>query len=191
MSRSTPASRILTVLFFGPPVVVALAVFGPWELDWLPQAEGPNGQRYDPPIALPATQSGGPTDVEWPSARWSLIYARVSSCEESCLEWLELLRQVRLALSQDGELVQRVFLHGGNVSALDGDTGLTMGLVMRRIDGPAGTELRQALGENRLADGHIYIADPGGNLVLRYSPDAEQQGIVADLKRLLAISRIV
>lgn len=195
MKKSSPESRILTALFLGPPVLVALAVFGPWELGWLPQAEGPYGQRYDPPIVLPEilqeTPTGSPPSVEWVRVRWSLIYARVSGCDEPCLEWLELLRQVRLALAEDRELVQRVYLYGGSMDALDAETVLTTGLVMRRIDGPAGTELRQALGEDRLDDGHIYIADPGGNLVLSYSLDVEHQGIITDLKRLLAISRIV
>ena len=62
---------------------------------------------------------------------------------------------------------------------------------MGRIDGPAGAELRRALGEERLADGGIYIADPRGDLVLSYPLDASEQGILRDLRRLIALSRIV
>ena len=55
MGRPSRESRLLTVLFFAPPALVALAVLGPWDLHWLPQAETPYGSRFEPPIALPDT----------------------------------------------------------------------------------------------------------------------------------------
>ena len=60
---------------------------------------------------------------------------------------------------------------------------------MGRVGGQAGREMRRVLGEERLRDGYIYITDPLGHLVLSYPPDAEQQGILADLKRLIVIAR--
>lgn len=194
MKRSLE-SRILAVLFFGPPVLVAVAVLGPWELDWLPQAETPYGQRYDPPIPLPATPlvtpDGDRTSPEWARARWSLIYARASACDDRCVQRLETLRQVTLGLSRDREFVQRVYLYGGDMGALGAERALRADLVIGRIDGQAAADLRSALGQDDLSDGHIYIADPRGNLVYSYPLDAEREGILRDLERLLAIYRAV
>ena len=194
MKKASPESRILTVLFFGPPILVALAVFGPLELRWLPRAEPPYGQRYDPPVALPATSLETPTrarlDPDWARERWSLIYARLSACDARCGEGLELLRQVELALPRDREFVQRVFLYGGDIGAVAAQPASTRELIMGRIDGSAEEELRAALGEDHLVGGRIYISDPLGNLVFSYPLDAERQGILRDLERLLAISRI-
>ena len=61
---------------------------------------------------------------------------------------------------------------------------------MGRLDGAAAADLREALGEGSLTGGSIYIADPRGDLVYSYPPDAEWQGILEDLKRLIAIARI-
>ena len=194
MKKSTPESRILTGIFFGPPILVALAVFGPWELHWLPRAEPPYGQRYDSPVVLPATSLETPTRArlgqDWARERWSLIFAHLSACDARCWEGLELLRQVRLALPRDRELVQRVYLYGGDIGALSTYPGSTKELIMGRIDGPAEAELRAALGEDDLVDGHFYISNPLGNLVFSYPLDAERQGILRDLQRLLTISRV-
>ena len=193
MKKPSTESRILSGLFFGPPILVALAVFGPWELDWLPQAEPPYGQWYDPSVVLPATSLETPTRAplpqDWAQERWSLIFARLSTCDARCREGLELLRQVRLALPRDHELVQRVYLYGGDIGALPAHSASTKELIMGRIDGPAEAELRAALGEDDLVSGRIYISNPLGNLVFSYPLDAERQGILRDLERLLTISR--
>ncbi len=182
-------------MFFGPPILVALAVLGPWEPGWLPRPEGPYGQRYDPPVALPEialeTPSGGRGSAQWPRAQWSLIYAGLSTCDARCVQALEVLRGAVLALPQEREYLQRVYLYGGDTDAIEMETSLTADLTMGRIDDPGAAELRRALGDDRLAGGYIYISDPGGNLVLSYPPDAEREGILDDLKRLIAISRII
>jgi len=184
-------ASILMVLFFGPPLLVAAAVFGPLDLNWLPQPPTYHGELFDPPVALPETtletSTGGSAWEDWALSRWSLIYASDSACEELCRQRLELLREVRLALVRERDWVQRVYLHGAGTSVIaEPGSDLTMG----RVGGQAGREMRRVLGEERLRDGYIYIIDPLGQLVLSYPPDAEQQGILADLKRLIVIARI-
>jgi len=193
MGRPSRESRLLTVLFFAPPVLVALAVFGPWELDWLPQAETPYGSRFEPPVALPDTplQTLSAVRAGWARGRWSLIYAREAGCDAPCLRSLAVVREAALALPRDTELVQGVFLYGGDLGDLGARRTATAGLVVGRIDGPTSAALRGALGEAGLRDGYLLIADPGGRLVFGYPPDAQLEGIVSDLRRLLALYRIV
>ena len=193
MGRPSRESRLLAVLFFAPPVLVALAVLGPWELDWLPQAETPYGSRFEPPVALPDTplQTLGAARAGWSRGRWSLIYAREAGCDAPCLRSLAVVRQAALALPRDTELVQGVFLYGGELDALSAQRTATAGLVVGRIDRETSAALRRALGEGGLRDGYLLIADPGGRLVFGYPPDAQLEGIVSDLRRLLALYRIV
>ena len=192
MKRRSAESRILALLFFGPPIAVALAVFGPWELDWLPRAQAPYGERYDPPIALPVialeSEAGRLPADEWARNRWSVIFANASACDEVCEERLEALGQVKLALPREQESIRCLFLHGGAGSP-DSLDGPGSAWVSASMAGNAAAPLRRALGEERLEDGYIFIADPSGHLVFGYPPDAESEGIVEDLRRLIIIAR--
>ena len=91
-----------------------------------------------------------------------------------------MVREAARALPRDTELVQGVFLYGGELADLGAQPTATAGLVVGRIDGPTSAALRRALGEAGLRDGYLLIADPGGHLVLGYPPDAQLEGIVND-----------
>ena len=195
MRKRSWESRILAVLFFGPPVLVALAIFGPWELGWLPQIQLPYGERYKSTVVLPEStlelNSGGLLESDWARGRWSLIYAHISDCSENCLRSLNVLEGVQLAASNELENIQLVYLYGGNDSVSLSTINLPEGLIIGRIEGPTAAPLRKVLGEDLLMEGRIYIVNPNGKLVFGYPPDAEQQGVLRDLKRLIAIRRVV
>jgi hypothetical protein len=64
---------------------------------------------------------------------------------------------------------------------------------MTSVDEPDGAELLELLRSVGLPpgeEGRVYVADPHGNLVLSYPPDADREGMRDDLKRLLSVSRI-
>ena len=52
------------------------------------------------------------------------------------------------------------------------------GLLVRQLPASAGQE------------GHIWLIDPLGNVMLRYPPQADPVGIKKDLVRLLKVSRL-
>ena len=195
MRKRSWESRILAVLFFGPPVLVAVAIFGPLELGWLPQIQPPYGERYKSTVILPESSlelnSGGILESDWTRGRWSLIYAHISDCGENCLRSLNVLEGVQLAASNELEDIQLVYLYGGNDSVSLSTINLPEGLIIGRIEGSAAAPLRKVLGEDLLMEGRIYIVNPNGKLVFGYPPDAEQQGVLRDLKRLIAIRRVV
>jgi hypothetical protein len=166
------------------PWFVALACFGPFAAAlllyyggsaWLPQLPG-SRELLATPLPLPQTWRSDPAVHPW-----QLIYARMSACEQQCTQHLGRLLQVQLALGRDREQVQRVVWHVGALPQL-GDAEL----VARSLDDAPGREIVTVLGAERLADGHIYIADPQGNLILAYPADVEQKELLRDLKRLLA-----
>ncbi len=195
MRKHSWESRILAVLFFGPPVLVALAIFGPWELGWLPQIQLPYGERYKSTVVLPEStlelNSGGLLESDWARGRWSLIYAHISDCGENCLRSLNVLEGVQLAASNELEDIQLVYLYGEKNSVSLSSPGLPDGLIIGRIESSTAAPLRRVLGEDFLMEGRIYIANPNGKLVFSYPPDAEQDGLLRDLKRLIAIRQVV
>lgn len=159
------------------PFGVALALYyGPWGVSWLPQLPG-SRELLTPPVALPSAwqQSG----AEAPA--WQLIYARITSCEQSCTQHLGRLLQVQLALGRDRDRVQRVLWHVGDSPPLDDRE-----LEAFRLDDAVGRGLVGAFGADRMRDGRVYVADPNGRVILGYPPDVEQKELLRDLKRLLA-----
>ena len=159
------------------PFALALALFyGPWGVAWLPQLPG-SREPLAPPVALPLAWQ----EPSGEAPAWQLIYAKITPCEQSCLRHLGRLLQVQLALGRDRERVHRVFWHVGDAPPLE-DPNLTM----RNLDDGVGRELVAALGDERLREGHVYVADPYGSVILGYPPDVEQKELLRDLKRLLA-----
>ena len=167
----------------GPFVLAAVLYYGPWHRSALPTLPGVR-ELIQPPIALPPAwfdDGGAPTADRY---RWSLIYARIAACDRQCVEDLDRLRQVHLALGRDVGRVRRVYLYTGDEPQLPEDRQL----LVRRLDDEQGAPVLGLLGEDRLRAGRVYIADPSGNLVVSYPPSAEQKELLRDLQRLLAAS---
>ena len=188
MSRSSTIQPLLLMLvFFGPLALAVVAFYGPWE--WVPRGT-PHGELIQPPLPLPpgalTTRSGDRTAPDWYRERWSLVYARTAQCTEPCLVELDRLNQVRLALGDDRQRVQLVFLFAGAGPELPPEASV----LTARLDDAAGTAMLELLGAERVRDGRIYIADPLGNLVMTYPPGTEQRGIFEDLERLLTVTAI-
>ena len=105
----------------------------------------------------------------------------MTPCEQQCAQHLGRLLQVQLALGRDRDRVRRVVWHVGTLPQL-GDAELTA----QPFESAAGNGMAAALGAERVGDGRVYVADPGGNVILSYPPDVEQKELLRDLKRLLA-----
>jgi hypothetical protein len=169
------------------PWLVALVCLGPFAAalfvyyglgpDWLPQLPG-SRELLRQPVPLPQEWRGGAAEPQQP---WQLIYARMTPCEQQCAQHLGRLLQVQLALGRDRDRVRRVVWHVGTLPQL-GDVELTA----QPFESAAGNGMAAALGAERVGDGRVYVADPGGNVILSYPPDVEQKELLRDLKRLLA-----
>jgi len=157
----------------GPFVAALFLYYGPFGRTWLPQLPG-SRELLAEPFALPPTWAAGA------EARWQLIYARMSSCEQQCAQHLARLLQVQLALGRDSGRVQRAFWHVGDLPDLDDSE-----LVTHALDDDVGRGVAEALGAERLKNGRVYVADPRGLVILSYPPDVEQKELLRDLERLL------
>lgn len=177
MRHSSLVPWLVALAVFGPFGLATLVYYSPGGRDWLPQLPGQR-ELLATPVTLPAGWVPDP-----PSAyRWQLIYARMTACEQQCAQDLDRLSRVQQALGKDQERVQRALWHAGESPAPLTDPGLRV----RRLDESPGRDIATALGPERIGSGRVYVADPGGSVILSYPVDVEQKELLRDLKRLLA-----
>lgn len=196
-TATRPGSRkqvwILIGAFVAPLALAFILYYG---LGVRPQGSTNKGDLIHPAVPLPEVELPGATDQKLAAdalrGKWSMVFIGDGACDARCREALTLMRQTRLALSDKMDRVQRVFLVTGNCcdqAYLDVEqTGLLLG----RIDNPAGQTLLETFPDAAEAAGlgRIYLVDPLGNLMMKYDPDAPQKGLLEDLKKLLKLSHI-
>lgn len=182
---------LLGLVVLAPVALALLFFYGP--RDWLPRGGAAHGDLIDPTIQAPIgalpTPGGAQTASDWFRDRWSLIYVQSGGCGAPCLDRLNRLNQVRLRLGRDSDRVRLVLLVDGPTPETPQIAGVP-GLVVAGLDGAAGRRWLDALAAWPLDAGAVFVADPLGNLLLRYPSDVEQTGLLEDLERLLEISSI-
>lgn len=192
-ARTRKQIWILVGAFFAPLALAFVLYYG---FGMRPAGSTNHGDLINPPVSLPEVELPGASDQKLAAdalrGKWSMVYLGDGACDARCREALTLMRQTRLALGDDLTRVQRVFLVSGNCcdqSYLDTEQ---RGLLLGRIDNPAGRALLETFPDARRAAtlGRIYLVDPLGNLMMRYEPDAPQKGLLEDLKKLLKLSHI-
>jgi hypothetical protein len=179
---------LLAVVFLGPMAVAMALYFTGFQ--WRPAGTTQNGVLYQPARPMPdaiMTLPGEPVRTAMLRGKWTLIYVGPGACDPTCRQALVEMRQVRRALGRDMDRVQRLYL----VTEGSADTGVLAaehaGLGV--IAGDSGVAaLTGIIGTG--GPGEIFLADPLGNLVMRYPAGTGMKGIHGDLKHLLTISTI-
>ena len=176
MKRKTSTLWLVALVCLGPFAAALLIYYGPFGRAWLPQLPG-SRELLTTPVALPTEWRGATSSSE----PWQLIYARMSPCEQQCARHLGRLLQVHLALGRDQDRVRRAVWHVGPLPPLEDPR-----LAAHALDSALGRGIVAALGEERLREGRVYVADPRGDVILSYPPDVEQKELLRDLERLLS-----
>jgi hypothetical protein len=116
---------------------------------------------------------------------WSFVSVDDAVCDENCRKKLYLMRQLRLTQGKDAERIERVWLvrDGQQPSprVLTGYEG-TRAVVLA-----AGQSLGQFAHDGNVT-GYIFLVDPFGNLMMRFSLDTDPSMIKKDIAKLLRIS---
>ncbi len=168
--------------FFTLPVVAATLAFKYWQ----PSSFSNYGEllpaRALPDHALPSID-GGEFRLNDLRNKWTLLMVGSGVCEETCRERLYKMRQLRLTQGKNKDRIARVFLIR--------DNALPDAEIKREYEGTwfvraQGSDLLAALPASETD--HIYLVDPKGNLMMRYSKDADASKMVKDLNRLLRLS---
>lgn len=191
--RSRKQVYVLIGVFFAPLVLAFILYYG---LGVRPSGSTNKGDLIHPAVPLPEVTLPGVADQHLPAnflrGKWSMVFIGDGACDNRCREALTLMRQTRLALNDDITRVQRVFLVTGNCCDSNYLDQEQRGLLLGRIDNPAGKTLLETFPDGAQAGepGRIYLVDPLGNLMMKYEPDAPQKALLDDLKKLLKLSHI-
>ena len=183
-----PMLLLLAVVFLGPMAVAMAMYFTGFR--WRPGGTTQNGVLFEPARPLPdvtMTLASEPGKTATLRGKWTLIYIGPGACDAGCRQALAEMRQVRRALGRDMDRVQRLYLV--TVGAPDSRflAAEHPGLGVLALD-PAVGKLAGVVGA--VGPGEIFLADPLGNLIMRYPAGTGMKGMHADLKHLLTISTI-
>lgn len=179
MNKSTRVLLPLFLLFFLPIFgAIALYFYFP---QWIPKGKTHYGELLAPARPTPAF-------AESLKGRWTYVQFVGPSCDDVCIASLTKYRQIRLALNEKRERVQRAVWVPSEAAA----TALSVAL---KADHPDLRILVDADGAARAffsaqAGPSVYLLDPNGNWLMSYSSGAESRGIYNDIKRLLKLSQI-
>ena len=198
MSEQAGQSRSRTKLFL-LLLMFLLPVAGSWYLvfftDYARDGEGvEHGELIKPPRQLENAQLirvrepiSGQTTLH---GKWSMLFFVEESCEKSCEESLYRLRQIRLATGKEMQRVQRVAVVNENEAPTFSDyLGNNYPGQLYVLNNDLGEKFFYQFQDLKLNDkAAIFLIDPRGFLMMRYSSETNPSGIIRDLSRLLRIS---
>lgn len=178
----------LMAMFIGP-LLIAVILFYFGDRLSLPTARS-HGELIEPIQQLKAftleSLSGDTITRDALQGKWSLIYYGSSDCDLVCEANLFKMRQVRLSLGKDTNRVQRFYFLTDD-KAIDELTLLLRQYPDLIVARPKSLMDMPLAG---LEPGRIYLADPLGNVMMRYDPDTTSKGLRQDLSKLLRVSQI-
>jgi len=141
---------------------------------WRPVALRNHGELIQPPRTLP---SAGALH-----GKWLLIVPARDGCTQTCQAALQQLQRVHAALGKNQGRVQRVVVATGT-APIQQQQALTVVSPATEAE----TAWRQALDDFAPA---VFVADPLGNVMMRYGEPIDARSILRDMERLLKYSWI-
>lgn len=178
----TKNSRVLLPLFllFFLPIFGAIALYFYFP-EWIPSGKTNYGELVAP--ARPA-----PAFAEPLKGRWTYVQLVGDTCEAECLARLAQFRQIRLALNEKRERVQRAVLVPSEAAAAALSNALKAEHTDLNVQVDATGAARTFFAPQDVQT--VYLLDPNGNWLMTYPASAESRGIYKDIKRLLKLSQI-
>jgi len=179
---------LLAAIFFGP-VILAWLLYNPTGSS-LPVDTTAHGELIAAVKLVPdASLSVAREDQDSPyPGLWTLVHVGNGTCDEPCQKSLYETRQIRRSLGKEDRRVQRIFFLIGDTPF---DTAIAEqhpALKIFASDQALTGEFIAAIEPYDTRD--IFLIDPLGNLIMRFTPDTGMKGIHKDLKKLLKISQI-
>ncbi len=181
---------VATFLIFFLPVVAAwlLNVYAP---GWRPFGTVNHGTLVQPALPVSAEHlryfDGTVMDPGYLSERWTLVHLLDGDCGQSCIDVLARSRQVHRALGDDMHRVQILLVRAAPADTRPAE--LPSGVAFAVADGDwlaSFTDTDAVAGR----DAGIYLVDPQSYLMMGYPQDVDRRALLADLERLLKISKI-
>ncbi|MFM9968518.1 MAG: SCO family protein [Burkholderiales bacterium] len=118
--------------------------------------------------------------------KWIMVHVDSGVCDAACNDKLWKIRQLRLTQGKNMERIERLWLVADQTPI---DATLQKEYAGTHI-WRAGNEFIRLLPATNGPHQHIWLIDPLGNVMMRYSRDADPSRIKNDLIRLLKVSQI-
>lgn len=158
---------------------------------WRPERFGNHGDLIQPPRPMPETgllrSDGLPlagTDLR---GHWLLVLTVNGACDGSCRESLQQMTQVHRALNKEQNRLRRVLIttEAGVIQpeAQPASPDLIAATIVPAAQS-AWANVLDVKGQT------LFIADPMGNVIMRYPDPTATRGVLKDLERLLKYSWI-
>lgn len=184
--KLTPRAKLLLVFAcFLAPIAASIAVY----VFFRPEPTANYGELLLPPEAVTARAlarvDGGAFRFAELRERWVLLASDDPACDDACAAKLHMMRQVRVALGRDASRVARVLVLEGSGELRGAALGPREDLIVARPEEGA----PMAPGPAR-DPSHIYLVDPGGNVMMRWPAQPDFRRMLKDLQTLLKASQI-
>lgn len=180
---------IFAVFFI--PVILAVLMHSQW-FDWRPAETRNHGELIEPPRPLEPFEltdaDGRPLRRDDLLDRWQLLHFTPGACTEDCIESLYWLRQVRRAQDRHQPEIALLLITSEPLEPAARNAINELQTDVRILDGEAGRKFAGFLPEPAKTP-VSYILDPSANIILRYPPDSDFNGMRRDLGRLLTWTR--
>ncbi len=192
MSNTRNRNRIaliaIFVLFF-IPLLAAVILSSKW-VQYKPEATVNLGTLVEPPVPLNGQlkRDGTRSAQDELTGRWVLIHPLVDGCDTACIKEVTDLRQIHIGTGRHQEAVAILLLAQGTVNAslqAELEAIYDRFVIASDPDGRTMAALAKASNGTGPARGSSFIADPEGNIMLRYDPDYPPANINKDLRKLL------
>ena len=171
-------------LLFVTPIIAAMYMY--FSGTAVPVSSVEHGEFITPPRMLPETALNTSVPEQHFRDVWSLIVSADSHCDTACLASLEKIRQIRLSLGPKMTRMQTVFLPASETAIRAELTTEHPKLIIATPEQSG--RIHSTIGSYE--NGEIFLADPLGNLMMRYPQDAEMGDIREDITHLLKLSNI-
>lgn len=175
----------LFALFF-TPMLIAVVLHSDW-VDWRAAPDKAHGELVSPVLPLGNFELVDAGNVERSPAdllgKWHLMLIAPQTCGPDCLETARLMHNIRLAQDRRMTEVGLVMLSAAGLGDTTVDTITGSDASWLVFDGAAAGRLiaRMPAAE----PGALYIVDPEANIIERFPPGADLNGVRKDLDRLL------
>ena len=179
---------LIGAVFIGP-FALAWLLYDP-DGGWTPEGSTAHGELIAPVKLVPDENLSVPRDEQdspYPGI-WTLAHAGNGACDETCEKSLYKTRQVRKSLGKEDRRVQRIFFLTDAIPLDPAIAGHHPGLKVHGADQALTVEFIRAIEPYDTRD--IYLIDPLGNLIMRFTPDTGMKDMFKDLKKLLKVSQI-
>lgn len=178
LKRSRAKLLTLIAIAFVPLFIAYAAYF--YFPDWAPQGTTNQGELISPPLA-----GSDFSEALAAPGSWTLVLPLVRECDADCEQMLYLSRQIVIGLGKDTPRIKRALLAPATVSGPMAEWLVREHKDLQVISGDA--PALQALGTEQPL---LYLVDPNGNVILRYTLEKAGKPMMKDLKHLLRISNI-